>query len=102
MTCARKWKPGLKKWSCAWASNWASSSSLWAHSWRYRNGQPELFLAMIPFLNHPCPLSASLAVHRYCLRSAFAFPNDLEMEKEEEAPRLCLTGAAEPPQPMAA
>src|SRR6218665_2371102 len=93
----------LEKWSCAWASNGApSSSSPWAHSRRYRNGPPELFLAMIPFLNHPCTLSASLAVHRYCLRSAFAFPNDWKMEKEEGGRRLCLTMRAGPHQPMAA
>ncbi|WP_157090215.1 hypothetical protein [Polaromonas jejuensis] len=35
---------------------------------------------LIPFLNHPCTLSASLAVRLYCLRFAFAFTNDLEME----------------------
>jgi hypothetical protein len=31
-------------------------------------------------LNHPCTLSASLAVRQYCLRFAFAFTNDLEAE----------------------
>src|SRR6218665_682336 len=93
----------LEKWSCAWASNWApSSSSPWAHSWRYRNGQPELFLAMIPFLNHPCPLSASLAVPRYCLRSAFAFPKDGKGEGEEGGRRLAQARSPEPHQPMAA
>ncbi|WP_265307728.1 hypothetical protein, partial [Verminephrobacter eiseniae] len=34
---------------------------------------------VIPFLKHPCTLPASLAVHWYCLRSAFAFTNDVEM-----------------------
>jgi hypothetical protein len=34
----------------------------------------------IPFLNHPCTLSASLAVRLYCRRFAFAFTNDLKME----------------------
>src|SRR6218665_2801595 len=36
--------------------------------------------AVIPFPNHPCTSSASLAVHSYCLRLAFASTNDLEME----------------------
>jgi hypothetical protein len=35
---------------------------------------------LIPFLNHPCTLSASLAVRLYCPRFAFAFTNDLEKE----------------------
>jgi hypothetical protein len=35
---------------------------------------------LIPFLNHPCTLSASLAVRLYCLRFAFAFTNDLKTE----------------------
>jgi ferredoxin len=35
---------------------------------------------LIPFLNHSCTLSASLAVRLYCLRFAFAFTNDLETE----------------------
>ncbi|ABM57727.1 hypothetical protein Veis_1975 [Verminephrobacter eiseniae EF01-2] len=34
---------------------------------------------VIPFLKHPCTLPASLAVHWYCLRSAFAFTNALAM-----------------------
>ena len=34
----------------------------------------------IPFPNHPCTLSASLAVRLYCRRFAFAFTNDVEME----------------------
>src|SRR6218665_1125299 len=34
---------------------------------------------VIPFLKHPCTLSASLAVQSYCQRSAFAFTNDWEM-----------------------
>lgn len=34
---------------------------------------------LMPFLNHPCTLSVSLAVHLYCLRSAFAFTDDFEM-----------------------
>jgi hypothetical protein len=37
---------------------------------------------LIPLLNHPCTLSASLAVRLYCRRFAFAFTNDLEMELE--------------------
>src|SRR6218665_649485 len=37
-------------------------------------------LHLIPFLNHPCTLPASLAVHSCCLRFAFACTNDLEME----------------------
>jgi len=36
--------------------------------------------SVIPFLNHPCTLSASLAVHLYCLRFAFTFTNDLKMK----------------------
>src|SRR6218665_1484040 len=32
--------------------------------------------------NHPCTSSASLAVHSYCLRPAFTFTNDLEMESD--------------------
>src|SRR6218665_37002 len=39
---------------------------------------PELH--RIPFLNHPCTLPASLAVHSCCLRFAFACTNDLKME----------------------
>ena len=35
---------------------------------------------VIPFPNHPCTLSASLAVRLYCRRFAFAFTNDVEME----------------------
>ena len=35
---------------------------------------------VIPFLNHPYTLSASLAVRLYCRRFAFAFTNDLETE----------------------
>jgi Domain of unknown function (DUF4160) len=35
---------------------------------------------LIPFLNHPCTLSASLAVRLYCRRFTFAFTNDLEIE----------------------
>jgi hypothetical protein len=31
---------------------------------------------LIPFLNRPCTLSASLAVRLYCRRFAFAFTND--------------------------
>ncbi|MCW5236665.1 hypothetical protein D5047_10360 [Verminephrobacter eiseniae] len=34
---------------------------------------------VIPFPKHRCTLPASLAVHWHCLRSAFAFTNDLEM-----------------------
>ena len=37
-------------------------------------------LGLIPFPNHPCTLSASLAVRLYCRRFAFAFTNDVEME----------------------
>ena len=35
---------------------------------------------LIPFLNHPCTMSASLAVRLCCRRFAFAFTNDVEME----------------------
>ena len=42
-------------------------------------GHP-LHRAIIPFLNQPCTLSASLAVRLYCRRFAFAFTIDLEME----------------------
>ena len=37
-------------------------------------------LPLIPFPNHPCTLTASLAVRLYCRRLAFAFTNDVEME----------------------
>jgi len=40
---------------------------------------------VIPFLKHPCTLPASLAVHPYCLRSAFA--NDVEMGSGHGAER---------------
>src|SRR6218665_949919 len=40
---------------------------------------------LIPLLNHPCTSSASLVVHWYGLRSAFAFTNDVEMESQAAA-----------------
>jgi hypothetical protein len=35
---------------------------------------------LIPFPNHPCTLSASLAVRQYCPRFAFAGAFDFETE----------------------
>ena len=35
---------------------------------------------VIPFPNHPCTLSASLAARLYCRRFPFAFIDDVEME----------------------
>lgn len=45
-------------------------------------------VGFIPFLNHPCTVSASLAVRLYCLRFAFAFTNVLEMELHVRANAL--------------
>jgi hypothetical protein len=39
----------------------------------------------IPFPNHPCTLSASIAVSLYCRRFTFAFTDDLEMELDTQS-----------------
>src|SRR6218665_816335 len=44
--------------------------------------------SVIPFPNHACALPASLAVHSYCLRLAFALTNDWEMESRIRLLRL--------------
>ena len=41
-------------------------------------------MKLIPFLNQPCTLSASLVVPVYCLHFAFAFTNDLEKELRQD------------------
>jgi hypothetical protein len=51
---------------------------------------------MIPFINHPCTLSASLAVQSYCLRFAFAFTNDLETEYINHPSTLPASLAVQP------
>src|SRR6218665_2209682 len=55
---------------------------------------------LIPLLNHPCTSSASLVVHWYGLRSAFAFTNDVEMESKAAARgRGPKAGRLPPPTP---
>jgi hypothetical protein len=46
----------------------------------FANRSASRLKVLIPFLHHPCTLSASLAVRLYCRRFAFAFTNDVEIE----------------------
>jgi hypothetical protein len=70
-----------------------AASSLPAPGWKRREGgvagsgsdkrladANQARRGVIPSLNQPCTLPASLAVQPYCLRFAFAFTIDLAME----------------------